>query len=438
MKTLLLHAILASACLLAEGAFSQDDTFTTIAGSVGLKGSTDGTNFQAMFNFPVGLAVDREGVLYLTDLLNHTIRQVKQEGTNWITTTLAGLAPVFGYADGTNSDARFDHPTGIAVAPDGSLFVSDKYNNCIRKLTRYGTNWVVTTIAGQAGVQASDDGTNSGAHFWGPAGLVVTSSNQLFVADASNHMIRKVVPEGTNWIVTTLAGVPPPFNFDLVDGTNQDARFNYPYAIARNTSGTLFIADFGNNAIRQLEPIGTNWVTTTIAGNSAALGSNDGPGFQATFRNPSGITIGKEASVFVTDYNNHTVRLLASAGTNWDVSTFAGRAGLMGTNDGVGTAALFNHPRDVTVDPTGALLVSDYSNQTIRMGVGAPFLQMLLSGGLAVLAWPLWANNYALETSSNLAPSPLWTVLTNIAVVGNTFVFTNDVEGSAFFRLNKQ
>lgn len=437
MKALLLPVgLITWLCFPAGNGFSQPYTFTTIAGSPGISGSADGTNTEARFNFPVGIAVDKNGTVYVCDQLNNTVRQVRLEGTNWVVRTLAGSAGMRGYVDGTNNQAQFDRPTGVAVDPDGNVFVSDKYNNTIRKLTPVGTNWVVTTIAGQPGVGAGDDGTNNAAHFWGPAGLALNSLNYLFVADSSNFTIRRIVPVGTNWVVTTIAGSVT--NFGSADGVNGFASFDYPWAITADASGVLFVADYGNQLVRRIEPIGSDWVTTTIAGRLDVRGANDGPGYQATFYDLNGIGAGAIGNVFVADYGNHTIRGLTEDAGGWMVSTLAGLPTVSGTNDGTGSAVRFNHPRDVCVDRTGAMFVSDYSNHTIRMGFSSPKLEIVASGAQVVLSWPFWAASYAPETSTNLGPSAVWTPLTNrIALSGNMFFVTNDAAGSAFFRLSR-
>ena len=130
---------------------AQSYTFTTIAGLAGVSGAADGTNSAARFYQPSGLAVDGAGNLYVADLLNHTIRKIAPAGTNWVVSTLAGLAGTLGSADGTNDQARFNRPSAVAVDNAGNLFVTDNYNDTIRKLTPVGSNWVVSTVAGLAG-----------------------------------------------------------------------------------------------------------------------------------------------------------------------------------------------------------------------------------------------------------------------------------------------
>jgi streptogramin lyase len=429
-------------CTVATTAIAQSYSFSTIAGKAGITGTNDGLGQSARFNFAVGVTADPYGNIFVADFLNHAIRKMTPSETNWLITTLAGLPGTPGYTDGTNSDARFDHPAGIAVDAEGNLFVSERVNHTIRKISPVGTNWVVSTVAGLAQAIGSNDGTNTEARFHLPSGITVDASNQLYVADTANSTIRKIVQQGTNWVITTIAGSPPPAIGDFVDGANQDALFDYPYGISVGGSGKLYVADFGNNAIREMVQIGTNWQVTTIAGLSGAQGGNDGPGNIATFYNPADVTIDKTGNLYVTDQSNSTIRKIVPSQTEWTVSTIAGQVLKTGSADGVGTNALFKKPWGITVDRSGNLFIADYSNSTIRQGIpqmtGAPSLQLSLQGNLIILSWPLSASGYALETADRLEPAMSWTAVTNgVSTNGTQLVVTNALVGqAAFYRLH--
>src|SRR5437667_199534 len=165
-------------------------TFTTLAGTAGQVGSADGRGSEARFNTPFSLTVDRANNIYVADSSNHTIRKVTPAG---VVTTLAGLAGITGKADGTNSAARFYDPYGVAVDSKGNVYVADLGNHTIRKITPEG---VVTTLAGQAGMYGSADGTGGAARFNLPWSVAVDSNGNVFVADAYNNTIRKVMPAG--------------------------------------------------------------------------------------------------------------------------------------------------------------------------------------------------------------------------------------------------
>jgi len=420
---------------------AQAYSFTTLAGVPGATGTNDGIYQAVRFDFPAGIAVDAAGSVYVADFLNHAIRKMTASGTNWAVGTIAGLAGTAGYADGTNSDARFNRPTGIAVDTAGDLFVSERYNHTVRQIRAVGTDWVVSTVAGLALVAGHDDGTNSDARFYLPSGIAVDRSNHLYVADTSNFTIREIVQAGTNWVVSTIAGSVT--NYGFMDGTNTDALFDFPYDVAVSSAGKLYVADWGNNAIRELSRFGADWVVETIAGWSGSSGANDGTGAGATFNSPAGVAVDSVGNVYVADQGNSTIRKIIPGQTNWMVSTLAGQALKTGSTDGLGTNALFKKAWGIAVETTGALLVTDYGNSTVRGGVvlasAAPVLQISLSGSQVVLTWPVSASDYVLETASGLGLGASWVPSTNgVVTVGLQFVLTNSLDAAtAFYRLQK-
>jgi hypothetical protein len=176
----------------------------------------------------------------VADTVNDTIRMITPNGTNWIVSTIAGSSGINGTNDGTNSLARFSSPKGIAVDGAGqNVYVADTTNDIIRKLSLVGTNWTVTTIAGLAGNPGSADGTNSDARFDDPAGIALDSAGNLYVADTVNNTIRKIIPAGPDWVVTTVAGLAG--TAGQVNGTGTNALFTMPKGIAVDLSGNLFV-----------------------------------------------------------------------------------------------------------------------------------------------------------------------------------------------------
>jgi serine/threonine protein kinase/tetratricopeptide (TPR) repeat protein len=346
-------------------------------------GSADGTGSAARFNGPCGVAVDSAGNVYVADWGNNTIREVTPVGTNGMVavTTLAGLAGSAGNADGTNSTARFNHPCGIAVDSATNLYVSDANSDTIRKVTPVGTNWVVTTIAGKAGVAGSVDGTNSAARFGADlGGPAVDSAGNVFVADYGNDTIRKVSPVGTNWVVTTLAGLAG--SAGSADGTNSMARFKEPNDVKVDSAGNLYVADLLNDTIRKVTPVGTNWVVTTLVGKAGVEGCADGTNSGALFNRPYFLALDSAGNLYVVDTWNDTIRKVTPVGTNWVVTTLAGSPGLFGSANGTGSAARFWGPNGLAVDTADNLYLAEGANDMIRKlaPVGTNWVVTTLAG----------------------------------------------------------
>jgi len=329
---------------------------TTLAGSPGNSGYVDGTGQNARFDLSIGVTVDSSGNVYVSDTINNTIRKITPAG---VVTTLAGLsmAPSQGSMDGTGSAARFNSPYSTAVDSTGNVYVADTVNCVVRKITPAGA---VTTLAGSPGVRGSVDGTGSAARFNSPYGIGVDSSGNVYLADSFNCTIRKITPAG---VVTTLAGSPG--YSGSTDGTGSAAQFYIPAAVALDGSGNAYVADAYNYTIRKITPAG---VVTTLAGVAGTAGSTDGTGTAALLDSPMGLTVDSGGNVYVADAANNIIRKITSAGV---VTTLAGTAGYSGSTDGTGTAAMFASPRDVTVDNAGNLYVADTGNGTIRMVTSA-------------------------------------------------------------------
>jgi hypothetical protein len=329
---------------------------TTLAGNgdAGWADGTGGPAGSAMFNFPFGIALDAQGTLYVADSQNEVIRKVAPDGT---TSTLAGSVQDAGWADGPGASAMFANPTGVAVDGTGNVFVADPANNRVREVAPDGTTG---TVAGN-GDAGWLDGVGVNALFFNPTGVAVDTSGNVYVADLINNRVRKILPDGTT---STLAGNGDGGWADGTGAPDYTAVFAYPYGVAVDAQGVVYVADFFNYCIRKVASDGT---TTTLAGNRDAgwADGTGGPGGTTQFGIVVGVGVDVDGNVYVADTGNNRIRKVAPDGTT---TTLAGN-GDAGYADGMGGpngAAMFTEPTGVVVDSQGVVYVTDYVNQRIR------------------------------------------------------------------------
>jgi sugar lactone lactonase YvrE len=349
---------------------TPDGVVTTVAGTAGMKASIDGIGAAARFNGPYGVGVDGSGNVYVAE--PDIIRKITPAS---VVTTLAGTAGAAGSTDGIGAAASLFAPQGLATDSVGNVYVASGLT--IRKITPAG---VVSTFAGgkfgcaDGMVYCSTDGMGAGASFGGPVGVAADSVGNIYVADTfslgdnfgSSGTIRKITPAG---VVSTFAGTAG--TTGSTDGTGAAARFNNPTGLATDSAGNIYVADsyrlpfapFGEslgNTIRKITPAGA---VSTFAGAAGTTGSTDGTGAAARFSSPEGVATDSDGNVYVADTGNSTIRKITSTGV---VTTLAGIAGMTGSTDGVGAAARFNSPVGVAVDGAGNVYVADSGNDLIR------------------------------------------------------------------------
>jgi DNA-binding beta-propeller fold protein YncE len=335
---------------------------STLAGS-SASTSADGTGSAAGFNDPEGIATDGTN-LYVADTQNNTIRKIVI--ATGAVTTLAGSSSASGYANGTGAAARFCYPYGLTIDSTGTnLYVADAYNHEIRKIVV--ATGVVTTFAGSYIASGHADGTGTAASFYYPSSIATDGTN-LYVVDSSNHEIRKIVI--ATQVVSTFAGSTTSGH---ADGTGTAASFNYPGGITIDSTGTnLYVADEGNNTIRKI--VIATAAVSTLAG-SGSEGHAEGTGTAASFYYPRGITT-DGTNLYVADRGNEEVRkIVISSGV---VTTFAGST-TSGHANGTGSAASFETPYGITTDGTSLYVVDKY-NCEIRKIVIATSAVTTLAG----------------------------------------------------------
>ena len=327
---------------------------STLAGT-GTSGFADDSRLSAKFGYPSGVARDAFGYFFIADTGNNRIRMLGPDG---VVSTIAGSGD-YGLANGPGFAAAFAFPSAVAVGPDNNVYVADTYNHRICKLTRpasTGDTWTVTTVAG-TGIAGFLDGAGAVAKFNYPYGMTVDGSGNIYVADAYNHRIRKVTPNGS---VTTYAGSGTAGSLDSPTATS--ARLNTPESVVL-AGGSLFVADTGNHRIREITAAGA---VSTFAGSSA--GFADATGTAAKFKTPSGLATDGSGSIYVTDEQNHRIRKITLAG---EVTTVAG-TGVPALLNGSSMVARFNAPTGVAVGLDKNLIVADAENQVLRRIVVKP------------------------------------------------------------------
>lgn len=256
---------------------------STVAGRLGLPGRADGTPAAAQFFSPNDLTVDAAGAIYVADREAHVVRKIDANG---LVRTLAGRFGVAGFVDGAGAAALFDLPSGIVVDRLGNVFVADTNNNRIRKISPAG---VVSTFAG--GAQGNTDGLGAAARFTLPMGLAIDAADNLYCTDGGNHTIRKITPGGEVTLLAGLAQSP-----GHVDGVGTGARFNMPSGIAVDRAGTIYVADANNHVIRRLSSEGA---ANTFTGEPGVSSVRDGPLATARFASPRRLALGADGNLFV-------------------------------------------------------------------------------------------------------------------------------------------
>jgi sugar lactone lactonase YvrE len=265
---------------------SPYDVVSTLAGN-GVDSLANGNGTAASFNFPAGIAIDSKGNLYVADTGNDLIRMITSSG---VVSTFAGGGPL-GAVNGTGAAASFNAPVGVAIDASGNIYVADAGNNLIREITPAG---LVSTLAG-SGAATFANGTGTAASFNFPNGVAVDASGNVYVADMQNRLIRKITQAG---VVTTFAG-----------GSGGVAiNFKAPAGIAVDASGNVYVADEGTNLISKITPAG---VASTLAG-SGATGFTNAVGTAASFNFPTGVAVDSHGNVYVADRGNNAIREISS------------------------------------------------------------------------------------------------------------------------------
>ncbi len=322
---------------------------TTVAGNGTLGFSGDnGPATIAQLNSPDGIAVDAGFNLYIADSQNQRIRKV----SGGVIATVAGDGAVGPAADGPATSAHLMLPAGAAVDSAGNLYIADSYNHCIREVS----GGLITTVAG-TGLPGSlgDGGPATSASLSVPTGVFVDASGNLYIADYLSDRVRKV----TQGVITTVAGNGVA-GFSGDGGQATAAELNHPYSVAADGSGNIYVADWGNMRVRK---IAAGVITTAAGIGGGGFSGDGGAATSAQLSNPSGVALDTSGSLYIADTNNHAVRKI-SGGTIMTVAG-DGTAGFSG-DGGPAAGSRLNHPMGVAVDAGGNLYIADSGNNVVR------------------------------------------------------------------------
>ena len=308
---------------------------------------------SAQFDDPEHLAFDARGNLYIADWDNHRVRRVAVDGT--ITTVAGNGKSDYSGDGGLAINAGLD-PTAVAPDSNGGLYIADKTNHVIRKV---GANGIISTVAGIGSSGFSGDGgAATTARLNQPSGVAVDAVGNLFIADQRNHVIREVA---TNGIITTVVGTGSA-GLSGDGGLATDAQLDSPESVRLDAAGNLYIADSYSSRVRK---VATNHIITTVAGSSwGGYKGDGGPATSATLSMPADAVMGADGNLYIADDGNNVVRKVAPNGI---ITTLAGNGAESYSGDG-GPAirAQFSEPNGVAVDGSGNLYIADSGNSAIR------------------------------------------------------------------------
>ena len=429
--------------------FAVGGNIATIAGN-GVAGySGDGAAAtSAMLYDPVGLSLDASGNIYVADDVDGVVRVFAPGST---IKTIAGNGSNYLGGDGGPATSALLQPQTVAVDAAGNLYIADNVDSVVRKVT--ASTGVIATVAGTGTAGYSGDGgAATSARLNQPYGVALDGSGNLYIADSSNHRVRKVT--ASTGVITTFAGTGTA-GYSGDGGAATSAQLSLPQGVAVDASGNLYIAD-GGSVVRKVAA--SSGTISTVAGTGKAGYSGDnGPAASATLNFPSGVAVDGSGNVYIADTSNNRVRKVSAA--SGAITTVAGNGTAGYGGDGAAaTSAELNNPQGVAVDANGNLYIADSNNSRIREvtaggwittaagngsagfggdGAAATSAQLNFPGGVAVSA----AGNLYIADTGNLVvrevttaatPAPSLTQISPVSATAGGAAFTLTVTGSNF------
>lgn len=341
----------------------RSQTISTIAGTGTIGYSGDGASaIGCQFNHPVDLAIGRSGRIYTVDAGNYRVRVISSTG---LISTVAGNG-VSGFSgDGGPATAAEITPSGIAVDDSENIYIAESSNHRIRKVNSAG---VITTVAGNGTLGLTGDGgAATAAAIGAPTDVTVDHSGNLYFIQYAENKIRKISSSG---IIITIAGTGAT-GYSGDGGPATAATFHYPSSILTDRFDNLYIGDQLNNVIRKIT-VGSNNISTIAGDGTSGYFGDHGPATMAKLNNPWSMAVDDSGNVFIADSYNHVIRKVFADLPN-TIVTLAGNGFVGNTGDGgPATDAELNFPAGIAVDQSGNIYVSDQQNNNIRELVLVP------------------------------------------------------------------
>ena len=325
------------------------DTITTIAGlgTAGVSGD-GGQATSAQLNKPRGVAVDAQGNVYVANEDGNRVRKV----SGGVITTVAGTGTL-GYSGdgGQATSAQLNGPVGVAVDGQGNLYIADRGNNRIRKVS----GGIITTVAGNGTMGYSGDGGQAtSAQVNQPYGIALDAQGNLYIADYQNYRVRKV----SGGIISTVAGTGTA-GFSGDGGQATSAQLKGPLGVSVDAQGNLYIADVNDYRVRKV----SGGIISTVAGNGTLGFSGDGgQATSAQLNAPADVTVDRAGNLYIADYVNNRIRVVSGG----IITTIAGTTKGFAGDGGPASSAQLNTPAGLALDSQGNLYISDSQNHRLR------------------------------------------------------------------------